>query len=270
MSKFKTFRRKQTISDNCVANYESAFITEGTSAVKIYHVRLHAYKQAAIIITDKEGPDTSLVYTFRDRSADQELIKGDYYTWNNNTYLVYEDTSLVRETKYKKQKSYQCNVSCKCGYGNFFGYYVSSLTKYVDTTLQGSLNITDNEKPILVMPNFDWVSTGVKIVINGKPYKIVDFDGITNAGVAYCSLDRDFADRAPDIMSEIDEDTLIAGIEQEVDTNFGYFVANTKVEIVKKSNTKVRFIIPYGVEEITITTTDANSIQLVKKYKVVV
>lgn len=58
-----------------------------------------------MIITDKEGPDTSLVYTYTERAKNNELLKGDYYTWKNNTYLVYEDIDLVREVNYKKQKS---------------------------------------------------------------------------------------------------------------------------------------------------------------------
>ena len=94
MSSYNTFRRKINISENCIANYESSFIIEGTSAVKIYSLRLNAFKQAAMIISDKEGPDTSLVYTYKERAKQQELLKGDYYTWNNNTYLVYEDIDL--------------------------------------------------------------------------------------------------------------------------------------------------------------------------------
>lgn len=251
MSKYNAFRRKLDISENCIANYESSFITDGTSAVKIYSLRLNSYKQAAIIITDKEGPDTSFVYTFKERVKEQELLKGDYYTWNNNTYFVYEDVPIVLEGKYKKQRSYQCNVIVNNDDNYCGGYFVSSLAKYMDTTLQSNLNIADNDKPILILPNCDWVKNGTQVVIQNKPYKIIAVDNITNNGIAYCSLDRDFLDKFDDAVPEL-ENALIAGIEQELSVENGAFETNYKVEIVSKTIDSVKFIIPYGLNEITI------------------
>ena len=275
MSKYNAYRRKLDISDNCIANYESSFITEGTSSVIIHNMRLNVNKQAAIIITDKEGPDTSLVYTFKERAKEQELLKGDYYTWQDKTYLVYEDISLVLSTNYKKQKSYQCNATvhytCDCGAGSCFGYYVSSLARWVDTNLQGNLNITDNDKPILILPKFNWISIGAKVIIANKPYKIIEFDAITNDGIAYCSLDRDFIDKYEDVaLIEPETATLIAGIKQSLDIKFGYFTANCKVDIISKTLDKVEFIIPYGIEQIEIITKDENKIDVVSTYKVVI
>ena len=251
MSKFNNFRRKLEINDNCIAGYESAFIVEGTSAVTIYNVRLHTIQQAAIIITDKEGPDTSLVYTYKKRALESELLKGDYYTWNNNTYFVYEDVPIVLEGKYKKQRSYQCNVTVECGDNCCGGYFVSSLAKYMDITLQSNLNIADNDKPILILPDCDWVKNGTQVVIQNKPYKIIAVDNITNNRIAYCSLDRDFLNRFDDAASEL-ENALIAGLEQELSIENGVFETNYKVEIVSKTIDRVKFIIPYGLNELTV------------------
>lgn len=275
MSKFNAFRRKLDINKNCIEKYESSFIIEGTSAVNIYSLRLSAYKQAAIIITDKEGPDTSLVYTFKEQTKEQELLKGDYYIWNDNTYLVYEDVQIVLDAKYKKQKSYQCNVSfnynCDCGYGTYFGYFVSSLAKYVDTSLQGNLNITYNDKPILILPMREWVKIGTHLVIDNKPYKIIEFDATTNKGIAYCSLDRDFINKQEDVVKiEPEENVLIAGIEQNLSIQKGYFKTSCKVDIVSKTNDNVKFIIPYGIESITVNTKDIDGNNIDTVYKVVV
>ena len=275
MSNFNAFRRKVSINNDCVANYESSFIMEGTSAVTIRNLRLNANQNAAIIITDKEGPDTSLVYSFKQRAKEKELLKGDYYTWNNYTFFVCEDVLVVRETNYKKQKSLQCNVNliyeCDGKSCTYPAYFVSSLSKYIDTTFEGKLNITDSEKPILILPQLDWVQLGAKVTVNGRPYKIIEFDGITNQGIAYCSLDRDFVDKQEDVViSEPDATTLIAGIEQTIKTNYAYFAADCKVEIVSKNLNEVCFIIPYGVEEINITTKLESGSTTVTKYKVVV
>jgi hypothetical protein len=262
MSKFNSFRRKLQINDNCIAGYESAFIVEGTSAVVIHNKRLDASQKAAIIITDKEGPDTSLVYTYKERAIELELLKGDYYIWNKQTYFVYEDVQLVMDVNYKKQKSYQCNVCVQYNDSVFGGYFVSSLAKYIDTTLQSNLNITNNEKPVLVLPDCDWVKTGAKIIVKNRPYKIIDIDNCTNDGIAYCSLELDFIDKHSDGAVPVYEDALIAGVEQTIPITNGEFYANHKVEIVRKSKDSITIIVPYGVDELTVNAD--------KTYKVVI
>ena len=273
MSKFNAFRRKLDINNKCVANYESAFITEGTSAVQIYSLRLKNYKPAAIIITDKEGPDTSLVYTFKEQAREDELVKGDYYTWNNNTYFVYEDVQVVLDTNYKKQKSYQCNVefnyTCECGSNTYFGYYVSSLARYVDTTLQSNLNISDNDKPVLILPALHWVKVGAQFVIHNKPYKIIEIDTITNKGIAYCSLDRDFVSKQKDVVIEEINPVLVAGIEQLITTYDDYLQTSHKVDIISRTNAGITIVVPYGLDEIVLTTKDDSGRVSEQKYKVV-
>lgn len=273
MSSFDLFRTKIQNSENCRIKYESSFILEGTSAVIIHVLRLNADKQAALILTDKEGPDTSLVYTYKEHNAANELIKTDYFTWNNNTYFVYEDVDIVRDVNYKKQKAYQCNVSFQVGEHCYCAYYVSSLSKYVDTTLQSNLNITDNDKPILILPQYDWLEVGLKIIIKGKPYKIIDFDIITNDKIAYISLDRDFIDKQEDKVAVDEEfltgDVFKAGIENELSIQYGYFKTNPSVEIISKTVTVVKFIIPYGISTIDIWTKDVNKQDILTTYKVV-
>lgn len=270
MSTFDLFRKRQQNSENCRNKFESSFILEGTASTVVYSLRLNVNKRAALIINDKEGPDTTLVFTYKEQDNNDELLKGDYYQWNDNIYLVYEDISLVRDVLYKKQKSYQCNVNFTVNNSKYYGYYVSSLTKYVDTTLQQNLNITDNDKPILVLPQLDWIAVGIKIVINGKPYKIIDFDAITNDGIVYCSLDRDFISKHEDIVEKQENNVLYAGIENTIKTNYGYFKTDCTVELLSKTYTDVKFKIPYGITTISITTKDAAKNDIVSIYKVVI
>lgn len=274
MSSFDLFRTKMQNDKNCIAKYESNFILEGTSATTIYVLRLNNDKQAALIPTDKEGPDTMLVYTYIEEEQERELLKTDYFKWKNNFYFVYEDVDLIRYSIYKKQKAYQCNVNFNIGNKEYYGYYVSSLSKYTDTTLQNNLNITDNEKPILILPHFSWLEIGLKIIIKGKPYKIIDFDIITNDSIAYISLDRDFNSKQEDIIN-IDTDfssgdILIAGVELELPINFGYFNTQPPVKIISKSATSVKFIIPHGINNIDIWTKDNTNQDIVHSYKVVI
>ena len=117
----------------------------------------------------------------------------------------------------------------------------------------------------------NWVTIGKKLIISGKPYKIAETDTITNAGIAYCSLDRDFVDKQPDVApNEPGDNVLIAGIKQKVQTNFAHFIADKKIDIVSKTLNEVEFVVPYGYEELTIITKTSGNEELVTVYKVVV
>lgn len=266
---FDTYRRKVANSENCTKSYEASFIEEGSSATIIHILRLDVDREAGIILTDREGPDTNFVFTYVQDTPTQELLKGDYYTWNGNTYLVYEDVSLVVDAIYKKQKSYQCNTSFTVNASVVYGYFVNSLQKFVDTTLENKLNITDNEKPILIVPYNSWVVVGAKIIIDGKPFKIIDYDKTTNSGIAYCSLERDFISKQPDVAEPVYPHTLTAGISNSFFTQDSYFMTDKKVDITKRTNNVITFVIPYGIDEITITTKDANSQLTTITYRVV-
>ena len=91
MSNFDLFRTKMGYSENCRLTYESSFITEGTSAVIIHVLRLNDDKQAALIMTDKEGPDTTYVFTYKGTLPHNELLKSDYFCF----FIVTTTISLV-------------------------------------------------------------------------------------------------------------------------------------------------------------------------------
>ena len=274
-SKFNSFRAKMETNENCRLKYEAAFILEGTSATKIYHVRLNEDRAAALTLTDKEGPDTSIVFTYKRAEQEQELLKGDYFRWNEQTWFVYEDVTLVREAVYKKQRAYQCNVYFTLEDETIFGYYVSSLAKYVDTTLQNKINITDNDKPILIMPRHDAIKVGTHMIIGQKPYKVIDIDSITNDGIIYLSLDRDFTSKSADIVVEeiqpeeaVEQGILVAGAEITVLTQNGVFKTSRQVDVVRHGHDSVTFVVPYGVEELTVVTRNEET-ELETIYKVV-
>ena len=106
----------------CRLKYEAGFITEGTSATTILQVRLNATKQAGLILNSSEGPDSATVYTYKEEVKSMELLKGDYFIWNENKYFVYEDVDIVIQALFKKQLAYQWNVECEVGDEKYGGY----------------------------------------------------------------------------------------------------------------------------------------------------
>ena len=183
------------------------------------------------------------------------MQKGDYFTWNGQTWFVYEDVTLVREAAYIKQRAYQCNVYFTLDEEVVFGYYVASLAKYVDTTLQNKINIADNDKPVLILPQQADIKIGTKILIGRKPYKVNDIDAITNEGIMYISLDRDFVDKSADIVIEeinpetaIAENILVSGTQVTLSTYNGVFKTSRQIEVVEHTADYVTFEVPFGID----------------------
>ncbi len=157
MPNFQLFRSRMRNEACCRLKYETDFIENGTSATTIHVIRTHLDKKAGLIINEKEGPDTAIVFTYLETDEDkreQELLKPDYFLWKNRTYFVFEDVDLVLDTYYKKQKAYQCNVLFSLEDKHYAGYFVASLAKYLETPLAKDLLITNNDKPILIMPYY--------------------------------------------------------------------------------------------------------------------
>jgi len=91
---YDTFRGVQAKKTSCYDDRSAAFITEGLVSQDIVHVRKSETIKAAITFNDKEGPDEALVYTFKN----DELLKSDYFTYNDNYYLVYEDVKMTDDS----------------------------------------------------------------------------------------------------------------------------------------------------------------------------
>lgn len=266
MSNYELFRKKMQNICGCEANIESDFITNSTASTLVYVPRLFRGKRAALIINDKEGPDNTIIFSYKHKFIPHELLKGDYFIWQDNYFFVFEDIKIVRSTNYKKQKAYECNVEFKIDDEIYHGYFVASLNKYIDTTLQSNINLSNNDKPVLIMPMEPWIEIDKQIIINGRPWKIIEFDDTTNKYIAYISLDRDFISKDDDVEEKppVLEKTLKAGQEIVFPITNGIFKANIPINIVSKSINEIIFIIPYGNDSIEIQTEESTEL-----YKVV-
>lgn len=276
MNNFGLFRKRMKNEACCRVNYETSFITEGAAPIKIHILRLDEDRDATMVFSDAEGPDAALVFTPKQQIDDDNLLKTDYYTWDNKMFFVYEDVMIARKVAYIKQRAYQCNakvtvLDCEYSGEERGGYFISSLRSYVDTELQQKINVSDKEKPVLVMPYVTWVRNGRKLEIGGKPWKIIDYDSITNPGIVYISLERDFFKKGHDVLDESNDDyNLKAGVEYTFDTQDGYFNSSSPLTIKLRTANQIVFEIPFGIEEITIETKNfAGKIEQ-QIYKVVV
>lgn len=272
MNNFNLFRTRMDNEAKCRQKFETSFITDGAAPISIHILRLDRDREATMVFTDTEGPDSAIVFTPKQTDHIDDLLKTDYYTWEDKTFFVYEDVLIAREVSYIKQKSYQCNVTIKILEANVEdckGYFISSLRSYVDTELQQKINITDKEHPILILPRQEWLKVGTKLEIGDKPWKVIDYDAITNPGIAYVSLDRDFFKKGTNVLENSSDFCLKAGIEHTVMTQDGYFHSSSPLNIKLKTGNKVLFEVPYGLETIIIETKNANGEIYKQEYKVV-
>ena len=255
----------------CMRKFETRFITDGAAPTVIHIMRLDEDRDATMVFTDTEGPDTAIVFTPKQTNAISNLLKTDYYAWEDKMFFVYEDVIIPREVNYIKQRAYQCNArvyvtedNIECG-----GYFISSLRSYVDTEFQQRLNVTDKEQPVLIVPRQKWIKIGAKVMIGDKPWKVIDYDAITNPGIAYISLERDFISKSADITEYKNYNDLTAGMEYAFDTEDGFFNSSSPLIIKNRTGDKIVCEIPYGLTEVEISI-QKDGVIMSTLYKVVI
>lgn len=261
MSSFSLFRKKMESEEQCRLKFEQRFITEGASASRIHIVRLNEDRDAYIVMLDAEGPDSAIVFTAKQSDKMNNLSKADYYIWEDKMYFVYEDVHLGYDASYIKQKAYQCNVKFMHNDVELGGYFISSLRTYVDTEFQNRLNISDKEQPVLVMPMYEGIEVGTQLSIGNKPWKVIDFDAITNSGILYISLERDFYKKSDNIIENYNPYVLKSGIDYSFDTEDAYFNTSTPLNIKMRTENKIIFQIPYGINTVDINVKKGGNIQ---------
>lgn len=150
---------------------------------------------------------------------------------------------------------------------------MSSLKKAVEQNLDKDISLSDKEKPMLVVPTFNWSKVGQTIVIGGKPWRITEVDYTTNAGISYCSLELGWISKSDDAdeaaMCEHGDNCLMAGREISLATEDGYFAASNGVDIIDIQQTKVIIKIPFGIESVVISTKQQGEI-VKEEFKVVI
>jgi hypothetical protein len=252
---YDVFRGVQAQKTSCFDERSAAFITEGVLSTDITHVRRNTTIKAAVTFNDKEGPDESIVFTLKTTPSSNELLKGDYYIYNTAYYLVFEDVRVTDGgITWKKQKSVECNVSFYVSNTLVRGYFISMLRSEEDTILKASAAVISQENPLVIVPSNAMFAVGTRITINSKPFKIVEYDAITNLGITYLFLERDYITQSttptpiPDPVS-----TLRPMIEYTFNTLDAYFAATPKVDVLERKSTSIKFVIPYNIASVAIS-----------------
>lgn len=286
---YDIYRGVQDKRKTCYDNRSAAFILEGKISQDIIHKRRNKTIKSALVFNYAEGPDDVIVFTF----IKDDLLKTDYFVFDDVNYLVYEDVKLTdKDTAYKKQRAVECNVAFTYKNTDYYGYFTSSLRRTNDPDFQGRQGIVPDENPLLILPTNTSIDINSVFSIEGKPWKVVEYDHITNKGISYIYLERYFATNASAEEEEvieveyIDEKEVVQQSEPEGEpsaaeelslrpmveytftTESGYFASTPRVDLLSRSVSEVKFRVPYGISEVSISTRkDGNIVE--KNYKVV-
>jgi hypothetical protein len=188
---------------------------------------------------------------------------------------------------YKKQKAVECNVSFNIDNKVFIGYFLSSLRRKDNPDFEGRQLLMPDEMPILILPTNNDITINTHFEIEGKYWNVVEYDNISNKGITYYYIERYFKEVKPNetieeetipeiieneelIAQEVTEDefALRQMVEYVFSTEDAYFAATPAVEIISRQAVQIKFKIPFGIEEIVIST-KINGTIVDKIYKVV-
>ena len=286
---YDIFRSVQEKRDTCYDERSAAFIIEGAMSKNIYHSRLEKKIPAALVFSHKEGPDETIVYTL----LEDDLLKGDYFVYDSVNYLVYEQNKLTdTDIIYKKQKAVECNVSFLFSGETFVGYYKSSVRGSEDPSFEGRQLLMPDETPLLILPTNNTLIVNSEFVIEGKPFRVMEYDHITNKGITYYYLERGIIRTEPEVVKvgkrSFDQSTVIVQEDQSVtqiedteqltlramveytfQTEDAVFSATPAVELIQRRRNEIKFKVPFGIGEVAITT-KIDRLDVQKLYKVVV
>lgn len=288
---YDTFRGVQAKRDACYNERSAAFIIEGALSQTVYHKRGEKDIFAAIVFNHKEGPDDITIYTLKT----DEVIKSDYVVYDSLNYLVYEDLKQTDvDLVYKKQKAVECNITFTYKELIFNGYFTSSVRKNEDASFEGKAMLLPDETPLLILPNIKnedgsnfIIDIGSEFTIEGKPFKVVEYDHITNKGIVYYYLERTTIKNIIENPEPIVEEEILDGTEsiiqtEEEENDFllramveytfvtegAYFSATPAVEITSRKINEIKIKIPFGIDQVSFTTRKDNE-NIEKLYKVV-
>lgn len=278
---YDIFRGVQSKKDTCYDETSAAFVIEGNVSNEVTHVRLNQQKQVALIFNDKEGPDDAFIFSKKQKNTLNNFKKGDYFIYDGTYFLIYEDVKLSnKELPFIKQRAVECNVIFNVNSTNYYGAFFSTMRKMLENDLVKSSVLVADERPIIVVPKNSAFVTGISFMIENKPWIVNDYDNITNKGITYLYLEKYIVKNqtvlpiqplmALGAAEALDETpTLIALVENTLETYGAFFAAVPKVEILERKKNSVKFSVPFGIDEVLISTKNDSGQIIETYYKVV-
>lgn len=264
MSNFNRFQEKNKIRANSINGGNSLFIDNGYNSRIITNLKSNIKLHAAIV--NEQEKDSAYIYTH----LNEPLTIGSMWEAKSLYFLITEEIIIMKDVQWHKYLA----VLCNCNFDGIWGYFKGPEETYINIALKHNTYLTSLQKPLIILPE-NAISFGDKIVIKNRSFLVQEIDNISTPGIAYCSLQSTTVSNSE---KQVDQEYYIIKKDtyknnhkaDDVDNNIKYFypnqvyeerlsngyfwVDNTNIEIVERTNAKIKFSIPFGIEKVIIKT----------------
>lgn len=279
MSDYLTrFRNKASVISAATSRI-SDFIAVSTSKIDVIIEGQTNAIPVVFINNDKEGVDEAIVYSYTSNG----LVVGNYFTWEEWTYLVYKEVKNVKRENYIDSfHVIKCNINFTLNGNDIKAYFRGPMRLHrsvLDEAAQ-SLGFDVNMRSVVMLPTSYGVAINDEFYIGDQGWRVESLDKLTTTGITYLNIAlKNLVDTTKLATSEVDVVPLMAmsfaapveeldpGITYTFTTEDAYFDPSVKVDIKERKKTSIKFSIPFGVRELDISTKEAGEI-ITKSYKV--
>ena len=262
MSNFNRFQEKNKIRANSINGGNSLFIDNGYNSRIITNLKSNIKLHAAIV--NEQEKDSAYIYTH----LNEPLTIGSMWEAKSLYFLITEEIIIMKDVQWHKYLA----VLCNCNFDGIWGYFKGPEETYINIALKHNTYLTSLQKPLIILPE-NTIHFGDKIVIKNRPFLVQEIDNISVPGISYCSLQPttiSIADKQEDKSFYIVKASQYKNTSKENTNNIkyfypnkeyietttdGYFITkNTNINIINRTADKVIFSIPFGIQEVNITT----------------
>lgn len=206
---YERFRRRQQVLQSCNVKKTGMFIENSEMSTNITVDRTQDSIPVAMVMSFKEGADELFVFSY----SDADFEEGDYYTWNDqygveHHYFTSELLTIIKEVRYKKFKSFECNVRIN---NSIWGHFKSSMRSIKDSGFSANRE-EDKILPMLIAPKNDILYMGAYINIQNQTWRIVEMDTYTLPYIGFYTLERSMNN----IIEDIKDDPNVVYLGQKI------------------------------------------------------
>lgn len=286
MNEFERFRNRNLRRQDARENLNTSFIFKGypTTVLTNEQVFLKDDREMTVTTTvtasvvSEQEKDKAYIYT----TVDDDLDIGTVWGAKGLHWLIAEEIVTIKDVNWHKYLAYLCNIEVE----NTWGFFKGPEKNYVNIKNEQNASLESLQRPVLILP-VNILGFEDKIVINKRPWLVQEWDTISSPGIVYYSLrattiskevaeehadELVYIERAQDRVTPIviepeenpeEPNEFVIGNEIEVTlpTQQGYFgFDNKQIKIKQRSSTSVTFMLPFGVNEVTVETKEGGQV----------
>ena len=268
-------RTKQSIPDPA----DAPFIENALNKITIQKVEsgepLGEELEAVLIFKDKDGPDSGILYTYKDDGLDvgDTIVKKGSIEETDSYFILVEEVKRVDGSRVIRVfNTLEANVwlSLEADTKEYPGYIVSNLKKQIDTDEKNTI-ITEGKHATVVIPksygfNINDILSIKNIISKEESYSDWRIDGkddVSSPYIVYGFLTQTFktgkdtptpftlTDSSPQVQNE-------PGSRKVLDSLNGYIKSDRLISILNRTELTVEIRLPTEQCDVNLDLKDAN------------